>query len=245
MSCLAIITARGGSKGVVDKNIRPLAGKPMIAYSIELALAAPSIDAVLVTTDSPAIRDVALRHGAEAPFLRPAELATDTARQEDAILHAMAWAEAQGRRCDIMCLLEPTAPFRTVATLERGFRLLADHPEAEAVFSVAECSFSPAFCNTLRPDGTLKGFIEEKYLFANRQEIPTYYRLTTPVTICRWEVYKRRQTFIMETTLALVVDPVEAIDIDEPIDFFLAEALLAAGVSSSVALAERVNGGRR
>jgi CMP-N-acetylneuraminic acid synthetase len=164
MSCLAIITARAGSKGVINKNLRDLAGKPTIAYSIGVARAAPSIDAVLVTTDSTAIRDVAIAYGAEAPFLRPPELATDTARQEDAILHAMEWAERQGRHYDLMCLLEPTAPLRRVETLERGFRVLAERPEIDAVFSVAPADVSPVICNTLRPDGTLRGFIDTKYL---------------------------------------------------------------------------------
>jgi N-acylneuraminate cytidylyltransferase/CMP-N,N'-diacetyllegionaminic acid synthase len=241
MSCLAIITARGGSKGVIDKNIRPLAGKPTIAYSIAVARACPPIDAVLVTTDSPAIRDAALAHGAEVPFLRPPELATDDARQEDAILHAMQWVEQQGRRYDLMCLLEPTAPLRRPETLERGFRLLAEQPNADAVFSVALTRFSPVFCNTLRPDGTLRGFIEPKYLYANRQAVPDYYKLATTVTICRWEVYKQRQTFIMDTTLALPVDAIEAIDIDEPIDFFLVERLIESGLTTADALTKHVN----
>jgi CMP-N,N'-diacetyllegionaminic acid synthase len=242
MTCLAIITARGGSKGVTNKNIRPLAGKPTIAYSIAVGRGCRSIDAVLVTTDSPAIRDVALAHGAEAPFLRPPELATDEARQEDAILHAMQWTEQQGRRYDLMCLLEPTAPLRRPETLEKGFRLLVEQPKADAVFSVAPTSFSPVFCNTLRPDGTLRDFIKPQYLYANRQDVPDYYKLATTVTICRWEVFKRVQTFIMDTTLALPVDPIEAIDIDEPIDFFLVERLIEADLTTADALTEHVNG---
>jgi CMP-N-acetylneuraminic acid synthetase len=241
MTCLAIITARGGSKGVINKNLRSLAGKPTIAYSIEVAHAAPSIDAVLVTTDSIAIRDVAIAYGAEAPFLRPPELATDSARQEDAILHAMDWVERQGRHYDLMCLLEPTAPLRRVETLERGFRLLAGRSDIDAVFSVAPADVSPVICNTLRPDGTLNGFIDTKYLYANRQEIPEYYKLSTAVTICRWRVYKQRQTFVMDTTLSLPVDPIEAIDIDEPVDFFLVEKLIESGLLTAAALKDHVN----
>src|SRR3989442_9054610 len=113
-TCLGVITARGGSKGVLDKNIRPLHGRPVIDYTIQVALACPHINRLILTTDSAEIQGVALRLGAEAPFLRPTELSTDTAKQEDAILHTLEWVEKQGGRFDYLCLLEPTTPLRQV-----------------------------------------------------------------------------------------------------------------------------------
>jgi CMP-N,N'-diacetyllegionaminic acid synthase len=241
-SCLAVITARGGSKGVVNKNLRNLAGRPTISYTIETGLACPYIDELALTTDSPALRKIGLDHGISVPFLRPAYLADDLARQEDAILHLMDWYEQRGATFDLLCLLEPTSPLRKVHTLNRGFELLLSDDNADAIFSVSEAAVSPVYCNELREDGTLKGFIPEKYLWANRQELPVFYKLSSLVTICRWDVYKKKQTFLLDTTLALKVDPVEAIDIDEPLDFFVVESLMRAGLSSSSDLTQAVNG---
>lgn len=241
-SCLAVVTARAGSKGVRNKNLRDLAGKPMLAYTVETGLACPHIDEVVVTTDSSEMRELALSMGAIAPFLRAAHLASDTARQEDAILQVMAWYEDQGRRYDLMCLLEPTSPLRTVATLNRGFELLAQRPNADAVFSVTDAPVSPIYCNVLREDGTLKDFIPEQYRWANRQEIPPFYKLASLVTIARWSSYREKQTFLLDTTAALVVDPVEALDVDEPVDFVLVEHLLRSKLTTSAALRLHVNG---
>jgi CMP-N-acetylneuraminic acid synthetase len=240
--CLAVITARAGSKGVINKNLRDLGGRPTISYTIETGLACPHIDEVALTTDSPELCKLGIDQGISVPFLRPAHLAGDLARQEDSILHLMDWYEQRGQKFDLLCLLEPTSPLRTVATLNRGFELLSDRKEADAVFSVAETPVSPIYCNELRQDGTLKGFIPEKYLWANRQELPVYYKLSSLVTICRWDIYKEKQTFLLDTTLALKVDPVEAIDIDEPFDFFVADHLIRAGLTNSAALAKAVNG---
>jgi CMP-N,N'-diacetyllegionaminic acid synthase len=239
--CLAIITARAGSKGVKNKNMRMLAGKPTIAYTIQVGLECPYIDKVLLTTDSQELRDLALELGAESPFLRPEHLATDSARQEDAILHAMTWCEQAEEQFDWMCLLEPTCPLRTVNTLNRGFELLMSRADADAVFSITEAPISPVYCNTLRSDGTLKEFIPKQYIWSNRQEIPDFYKLASLVTIARWDSYKREETFLLDNTLALLVDPVEAIDIDEPIDFFLAEKLLQEGLVNSRLLSACVN----
>lgn len=241
-TCLAVITARAGSKGVINKNLRPLAGRPNISYTIDIGLASAHIDRVALTTDSPELREIGLNHGISVPFLRPAHLARDDSRQEDAILHLMTWFERKGTTFDLLCLLEPTCPLRTVATLDRGFELLASRKEADAVFSVTETSTSPIFCNELRGDGTLKDFVPREYLWANRQELPTYYKLSSLVTICRWNTYLEEQTFLLDNTLALIVDPIEALDIDDPVDFFLADRLISAGLTDSKALESAVNG---
>ena len=241
-SCLAIITARADSKGVKNKNLRTLGRKPTIAYTIESGLACPYIDEVLLTTDSPELRDIGLSMGVTAPFLRPSHLATDIARQEDAVLHAMDWYEQEQRRFDLICLLEPTVPLRRVNTLNRGFQLLANRSDADAVFSVAETSLSPIYCNTLRPDGTLKDFIPKEYIWANRQEVPTFHKLVSLVTICRWDVFKEKETFLLDTTLALQVDPIEAIDIDEPLDFVIVDHLVQLGMTNTSSLATYING---
>lgn len=232
-TCLAVITARGGSKGIPDKNVRPLNGQPVITYAIAVALGCPYITKTVVTTDSPEIQVVGLKAGAEVPFLRPAALATDTARQEDAILHAMNWYDAQGERFDTVCLVEPTAPLRQVATLNQGFELLYSRPDADAVFSVMECDIAPIYCNTLRDDGFMRDWVDEKYKFLNRQELPMFYQLSVAVTISRWNAFSNLQTFLHDKTLALLVDPVEGKDMDGPLDFFLMEQLLRYGLLHS------------
>jgi len=240
-SCLAVITARAGSKGVINKNLRDLGGRPTIAYTIETGLACPHINEVALTTDSPELYKLGVDFGITVPFLRPKHLASDLARQEDAILHLMEWYEQQGNRFDLLCLLEPTTPLRKVATLNRGFKLLSACKEAGAVFSVAETKVSPVFCNELRKDGTLKGFVQKKYLWANRQELPVFYKLSSLVTICRWDLYRKKQTFLLNSTMALKVDPIEAIDIDEPLDFFIVDSLIRAGLTNSKTLKNAVN----
>jgi len=232
VTCLAIVTARGGSQGVPRKNVRPLGGRSLIDYAVAAARACAEITSCVVTTDSEEIREHALRLGAEAPFLRPAELATDTARQEDAVLHAMDWYEERGETFDLVCLLEPTSPLRRVASLSRGFELLREHPEAEAVFSVAECDVSPLYCRPLPADGLMGDWIADAYKWANRQELPTFYRPVGAVVISRWAAFRRERTFLHARTLALVVDSVEAVDVDTPLDFLLVEALVERGYAS-------------
>jgi len=237
---LAVITARGGSKGVPRKNVRPLNGVPLIEYPVRLAKSCSYIDRVIVSTEDTEIRDVALKAGAEVPFLRPAELATDKAKQEDAILHLMDWCEARGEKYDYLCLLCPTTPLGQVSTLNNAFEQLASRPDAEAIFSVLECDFSPQRCSTLKPDGLMKDWMDPKIRWANRQELPTFYRLSGLITISKWDVFRREKTFLHDKTLSMVIDPVEATDINTPLEFFIAERLLEKGFHHSKHLHDSV-----
>ena len=239
-NCLGIITARGGSKGVPKKNVRKLGGRPTIQYAIDVAIGCPHIDTVVVTTDSEEIREVALKCGAEAPFLRPAELATDTAKQEDAILHAMDWYEERQGQYKYLCLLEPTSPLRRVETMNRAFELLDSKPEADGVFSVTECDFSPVFCSPLREDGYMKDWMDERYKWAQRQEIPAFYKLSALVTICKWNSFREQESFLTDRTIYMDVDGIEARDIDEPVEFFVVQSLIEQGFGHTADLAEYV-----
>ena len=236
--CLGIITARGGSKGVPRKNIRKMNGKPLIHYSIDLAKACPYITKILVTTDDPEIRKVSIEGGAEAPFLRPAELSTDLAHQEDAILHAMDWCEAQGERYDRICLLAPNHPLGRVETLNKAFELLESRPDAEAVFSITPANVYPERCGTLRPDGLMKDWGTPESRWLNRQEMPVAYKLSGFITLSDWKAFRREKTFLHDKTLQLPVDYVECWDINVPFDFFVAESLLQKGFTDSAQLAD-------
>ncbi len=241
--CLGLITARGGSKGVSNKNIRPLCGKPVLAYTIQVANACEEIDDVMVSTDSPDIRNLAIQLGAEAPFLRPAHLATDVSKQEDAVVHAMQWCQNNNRQYEYLCLLEPTAPLRSVETLRRGFSLLRDRPEAPAVFSVAPVSVPPAKCGIINLDGTLEEFFSPDRSLLNRQEYPQYFKLSNLCVIIRWNEFLQCGNFLANgRALALPVDPVEATDVDAPLDFLVAEMLMSRGLGSEALVGQEVNG---
>ena len=134
---IALIPARGGSKGLPGKNIRPLMGKPMMAYTIEAALACPLVDAVYVSTDDVTIAEVARQYGAEVPFMRPAELATDTATSQDAVVHFMDWFVSQyGQPAETVVLLQPTSPARSVVDLTDALIQFKQQPAGTSVVSV-------------------------------------------------------------------------------------------------------------
>jgi N-acylneuraminate cytidylyltransferase len=141
---IAIIPARGGSKGIPRKNIRPFAGYPLIAFSIAAALQAETITRVVVSTDDEEIAEVARRHGADTPFLRPAELAGDRTMDLPVFQHALAWlAEHEKYEPDLVVHLHPTSPVRPRGCLDRGIHLLMDHPETDCVRGVVEPGQNP------------------------------------------------------------------------------------------------------
>lgn len=222
-SVLALLTARGGSKGVPGKNIKPLAGKPLIAWSVEAARGSRYVDRVLVSTDSDDIAAAAVSAGAEAPFRRPTELAGDLSKQEDAILHAMDWVERHDRAYDILLVLTPTAPLRDAAEIDAATELLARHPLARAVFSVRRCDHSPLFANRLPADGSMAGFVPHDLRLKNRQELPTYYQLSGSVALAHWDHFKIEGSFLTSATYAYVTDSRKGLDIDTMADFLLAE----------------------
>ena len=141
MEVLAIIPARSGSKSVRDKNIRDMAGKPMIAWSIEHAIKCESINRVIVSTDSQKYADIALEYGAEIPFLRPAELATDTALDYDVFKHALEYLAAEENyHPDIVVQLRPTYPIRDTSDIEAMIKMLVENPKADSVRCIAEAN---------------------------------------------------------------------------------------------------------
>lgn len=137
MKVLALVNARGGSKGLPRKNVRPLLGKPLIAWSIEAGLAAARVTSLVASTDDPEIAEVARRHGARVPFMRPSELATDEALQIDAIRHAVGFLEAQGESYDVVLILQPTSPLRRSEDVDGALALL-ETSGADSVISVCD-----------------------------------------------------------------------------------------------------------
>jgi len=162
---LALIPARKGSKGLPLKNIRPLAGKPLLAWPIEAAKACSLIDRVLISTDDPEFASIAVSYGAEAPFLRPAELASDTAPSIDFILHAIDRLKADGQHFDYLVLLEPTSPLTTADDIEAALLRLHSHRNiADSIVGVTQMiSTHPAFAVTQNGNGSLRPYAAESF----------------------------------------------------------------------------------
>ncbi len=226
---LGVIPARGGSKGLPGKNIRPLAGKPLIAWTIQAALGCRWLDRVIVSTDDREIAGTARTWGADTPFMRPAELADDATPTIKAVIHAIRWLEEnQGYRPDYVMLLQPTSPLRTSSDLEEAIRLAAGK-EADAVISVAPVEDHPAWMKVLDSDGRMKDFLPGSGSASRRQELEPVYALNGAVYLTRLELVLEKETWYGDRTLAYVMPPERSLDIDNYLDFQLAELVLSNG----------------
>ena len=226
LQILGIIPARGGSKGIPRKNIAPLADKPMIAWTIEVALSSPSLSRVLVTTDDQQIRDLALALGSEAPFLRPAELANDDTPSIDVVLHVVEWLAAhENYRPDYLMLLQPTSPLRTVDDIEGAIRLANDR-RCDSVVSVAEAVTHPYWMKRIASDGTLENFIAIDTKFTRRQDLPPAFGLNGAIYLVRTNSLLAERTFYPGNTLPYVMPRERSLDIDSQWDLFLVDLVL-------------------
>ncbi len=228
MNTIAFIFARGGSKGVPRKNLRPLAGKPLIAYAIETGLASPRIDRVVVSTDDREIASVAKRYGAEVPFIRPAELAADTAPERLAWQHAI----REIRRLDgpdaidVFVSIPPTAPLRSVADVDACIETLI-RGDADTVIAVTEAQSNPWFSMfVVDDDGEAQLVMGKENWSGRRQEAPVVYDATSVAYVARPEVVLNTDT-IFDGKLKAIKVPVErAVDIDSELDFQYAEFII-------------------
>jgi N-acylneuraminate cytidylyltransferase/CMP-N,N'-diacetyllegionaminic acid synthase len=223
---VGVICARGGSKGVPHKNIRPLAGKSLIAYTIETALASALIDRIIVSTDDVNIADVAGKYGANVPFLRPAELARDDTPVIDSVLHAMRWLdEHEGYRPDYVMLLQPTSPLRSTEDID-GAVQLAREKQADSVVSVYSVHQHPYWMKRVTKDGRLVDFLSLDRTYTCRQDLPSVYALNGAIYLARREILLERQTFYTNQTCAYVMPPERSLDIDTLWDFYMTELIL-------------------
>lgn len=224
-SILALIPARGGSKGLPRKNIVPLLGKPLIAWTIEGALSSKYLDGIIVSTDDKEIAQIARKYGAEVPFKRPKHLARDSSKGIDVVLHAINWFEKKGNQYDLLMLLQPTSPLRTVEDIDGSVEYFFAK-QGDVVVSVCEAEHNPLWTNTLPDDMCLKKFINLKVSGLNRQELPKYYRLNGSIYLARWEYLKKRKNYFGEYSFAYIMPKEKSIDIDDLFDLKLAEYFL-------------------
>ena len=226
MKILALIPARGGSKRLPGKNIRELGGKPLVVWTIDAAKSISKLCDILVSTDDPAIGEVCAKAGAFVPWLRPLELASDTASPVDVALHALDWYEDAKGPVDCLLLLQPTSPFRSQKTFHRGISLFAQHgmPPVLGVSRISHTHPMWAF----KIDGIhLVPFLGEHGLNSRSQDLPPSYAVNGSFYFISPRELRARRTFIGPKTIPLVMESEqEAWDIDTPFDWLVAESLL-------------------
>lgn len=221
---IAIIPARGGSKRLPGKNIKILAGKPLIAWTIAAAVESKLFDLVIVSTDSQEIADISIRYGAYVPFLRPQELSTDSATTSAVIEHAVCWVEANHETVSRVTVLQPTSPLRGVEDIKQAFSLY-NNKDACSVISVCELEHPYQYCNQIHENLSMDGFI----LNANHkrtQELKPYYRLNGAIYIFNREYASDMSKIYSSQSYAYIMDKKNSIDIDDMYDFKMAEFFL-------------------
>lgn len=233
---LAIIPARGGSKGIPRKNIRDFAGYPLIAYSIAAGLQAETVTRVVVSTDDEEIAAVARRWGAETPFMRPAECAQDNTMDLPVFEHALQWLdEHEGYRPEVVVQLRPTSPVRPVGLVDEAVRILLAHPEADSVRGVVPSGQNPHKMWRIDPEsGRMKNLIDlpgiaEPYN-APRQVLPPTYWQTGHIDAIRARTIREDHSMSGKVILPVMVDPRFTVDIDTPADWQRYEWMVSSGL---------------
>ncbi len=219
---LAIIPARSGSKGLPKKNIKELCGKPLIAWTIEEAIKSKYIDEIMVSTDTNEIAKIGLEFGAKIPFIRPPKLASDTAKAIEYILHTINYYD---NHYEIIILLQPTSPLRSVIDIDAAISMLVKD-KIRAVVSVCELEHPLAWTGTLPKNLSMQHFTKEEDENTNRQELEKYYRYNGAIYIAEIEYIIKENGFIGDETYAYKMTQENSIDIDTLIDFMLAEVIL-------------------
>ncbi len=222
MTFLAIIPARSGSKRLPNKNILPLAGKPMLLWTIENAVKSKYLDELVLSTDSDEIINIVKDYNIKV-IKRPLELASDTAKMVDVVKHVI---ENKDKKYDFIVLLQPTSPLRKEyhidEAIERIIKLNAD-----AIISVCEVDYSPLWCNTLPDDLSMENFVSDNIKDKRSQDLPKFYRLNGAIYICKTDKFISENTFFLKKNIyAYIMDRLSSIDIDDEIDFKLAELIL-------------------
>lgn len=220
MRRIAVITARGGSKRIPRKNIRDFCGKPILAYSIEAALASGSFDTVMVSTEDKEIAEIAEGYGAEVPFFRSGRNADDFAATRDVLREVLEEYESRGERFDVMCCIYPTAPFVTAQRLREAAELLEKNG-ADSVLPVVRFSFPPQRCVIVK-DGAVQ-FKWPEYAQARSQDLEPYYHDAGQFYCLKVESFREQNVMVMKRTIPLILSEMEIQDIDTEEDWRLAE----------------------
>lgn len=224
MGNIAVITARSGSKGLKDKNMKLLNGKPLMAYSIEAAERSGCFECIHVSTDSEEYAAAAREYGAEVPFLRDAAFASDTADSWDVVRAVVNRYAQNGQNFERVMLLQPTSPLRTAADIQNAFSLMAEK-NAKAVIGVCEMDHSPLWSNTLPDDGNMDGFLSRTKNLP-RQQLPVYYRINGAVYLVETAFLMAHGDLYGQHSYAYIMPKERSVDIDDAFDFLLVQTYL-------------------
>lgn len=228
---LAIIPARGGSKGIPGKNIKLLRGKPLIAYTIEAAQATKSIDRLILSTDDEEIAEVVQKLGVEIPFMRPAELAQDDSLAIDTYIYTVDRINSENsKQYDEFVVLQPTSPFRTAADIDNTVELFREK-NADSVISACEASHPPVWAKKIDTSGVLKDYFDIDIGNKNRQELKPSFMPNGAIFILKLSLLKSHYSYYSDKTYAYVMPSERSVDIDTFFDFEFAEFLMSRNTS--------------
>ncbi len=224
---LAIIPARGGSKRVPRKNVKLLSNKPLISYTISAALKSKYIDKTIVSTDNKEIARIARQYEADIPFIRPSELAHDDSTTLSVLKHAVKFMEkSKNFKPDLVILIQPTSPLVLAEDIDMAIEKIIE-TKTNSCVSVCEISERPEWMFHLSESGKIRPFLKKKNKITNSQQLPKVYRLNGAIYITRRDILIKNNIIIDEdSSSAIVMPPERSIDIDRPIDFIVAEALI-------------------
>lgn len=228
MNTLVIIPARGGSKGIPHKNIKPLNGKPLIHYTIDVAREVAVDEDICVSTDDADIIKCVEDYGLKVPFVRPAELATDKVGTYEVLLHALDFYEHQGKQYDVVLLLQNTSPFRTAEQVKDALNIYTS--DVDMVVSVNETKTNPYYnCVEEGPDGFLKKTLDSKML-TRRQDAPITYEYNGAIYVMNVEKLKAMHYGKFTKIVKYVMDELHSVDLDTMLDWKYAEFVIKEGL---------------
>lgn len=225
---LAVIPARGGSKGVPRKNIKAICGKPLIEYTIDAAKRCEYIQRVIISTDDEEIAEVSKKLGGEVPYLRPLELSGDNSPTVECVIEFLNTLEKnEGYKPDYVALLQCTSPLRNSIHIKEAIEQLLES-DMDGIISVCEVELSPYWMNIVN-DGKLEYFIEEGKKITRRQDLPQVYRMNGAIYIVKTDILLKYKTFEPDNVCAYIMSQKDSIDIDTKLDFKMAELIMSEG----------------
>lgn len=223
---LAIIPARGGSKGLPGKNIKELCGKPLIGWTIEHAKQSKYVDDIYISTDSSEIAAIAENYNMKVPELRPSEYANDASPSSDFIIYTIEKLKSEGKEFDYFILLEPTSPLRDVEDVDTSIEILINAPDADSIVGICKAEdIHPAFMVKIKPNGLLEPY-EAKMKTLRRQELPDVYYFEGTIYVSKVNKFIEKKAFYHEKTLPYIVPKWKSFEVDDVIDFTIIEAIM-------------------
>ena len=222
---IAIIPARSGSKGLKNKNIKLLNGKPLLAYSIEAAINSKCFDVVMVSTDSKKYAKIAKEYGANVPFLRSKDNSRDKSTSWDVVKEVLDEYQKRGYVFDTFMLLQPTSPLRTSKDIKEAYKLLKDK-KANSIVSICEAENVPENLYKLKDNLYLSNFLKNKSNSIRRQDREKYYRFNGAIYLSKIEYFKKHNDIYSGKCYGYLMEDISSIDIDSSLDFKIAETLI-------------------